>query len=126
VDKGHDSESDTTILKRLAPGFAWLPRAFRERLTPGALWGGIIAIAVAVAYVVHAQVAINGLQDSVVESKKSVAGLQTQLDLLHKIDTQLQVMSNKVDAIATEVERQREWRDRIESVAELPPHPRKR
>lgn len=119
-DGGEDWESTTAILKRRAPGLAWLPVALRQRLTPAALGSAITALAIAIAYVVSAQADIHGLQ-------KDMAEQQKQLDLLHKIDTQLAVMNSKVDGIATEVDRQREWRERIESVAEeLPPHARRR
>lgn len=122
-----DLESTTTILEERAPGFAWLPRALRKRLTPAALWGALAALAVAIGYAVSAQHDISQLKDSVAESKKSMAELKQQLDLLHKIDTQLAVMGSKVDDIATEVNRQREWRERIEEVAEEnPPHARRR
>lgn len=120
-----DWESTTAMLARRAPGFAWLPVALRQRLTPAALWSVITALAIAVTWLVNAQADIHQLKESSTESQKSVADLRQQLDLLHKIDTQLAVMGNKVDTIATEVDRQREWRERIESVAEAPPHARR-
>jgi len=52
-----------------------------------------------------AQRDIRQLKESRIESQKSFADLRQQLDLLHKIDTQLAVMNNKVDDIATEVDR---------------------
>jgi hypothetical protein len=114
-----DDHGTTAVLELRAPGFAWLPRVLRERLTPAALGSAITALAIAIAYIVNAQHDIHNLQ-------KDVAETQKQLDLLHKIDTQLAVMNSKVDGIATEVDRQREWRERIEDAAELPPHARRR
>lgn len=55
-----------------------------------------------------------------------MAALAGQLETLHKIDTAMQVMGSKVDTIADEVDRQREWREHIERAAEEPPHVRKR
>jgi hypothetical protein len=120
-----DFESTTAILKRRAPGLAWIPKVVRDNLSPTALWSAIGALVIAIGYVLNAQHSINALKDSVEESKKSVTELQAQLNLLHKIDTQIAVMSNKVDTIAAEVDRQREWRERIEDLAErTPPHAR--
>jgi hypothetical protein len=122
-----DWAGTTAVLELRAPGFAWLPRALRQRLTPAALWSAITALAVAVTWLVNAQHDIHQLKASSAESQKALANMRQQLDILHKIDTQLAVMNNKVDGIATEVDRQREWRERIESVAEeLPPHARRR
>jgi hypothetical protein len=120
MDEKTDWESTTAVLERRAPGLAWLPTALRQRLTPAALGSAITALVIAIAYVVSAQHDIHNLQ-------KDVAETQKQLDLLRKIDTALAVMNSKVDGIAAEVDRQREWRERIESVAEeLPPHARRR
>lgn len=122
-----DWESITSVLERRAPGFAWLPVVLRQRLTPAALWSVITALAISVTWLVNAQADIHQLKESSAESQKSVAELRQQLDILHRIDTQLAVMNSKVDGIATEVDRQREWRERIESVAEeLPARARRR
>jgi septal ring factor EnvC (AmiA/AmiB activator) len=125
-DDNHDWETTTAVLARRAPGFAWLPRALRERLTPAALWSAITALAIAVTWLINAQHDIHQLKESSAESQKSVADLRQQLDILHKIDTQLAVMNTKVDGIASEVDRQRQWRERIEDAAEAPPHARRR
>lgn len=121
-----DWESITAVLERRAPGFAWLPAVLRQRLTPAALWSTITALAIAITWLVNAHADIHQLKESSAESQKSVADLRQQLDILHKIDTQLAVMNSKVDGIATEVDRQREWRERIEDAAEHPPHARRR
>lgn len=118
-------ESTTAVLARRAPGFAWLPVALRQRLTPAVLWSAITALAISITWLVNAQADIHQLKESSAESQKSVSDLRQQLDLLHKIDTQIAVMNNKVDTIAAEVDRQREWREKIESVAEAPPHARR-
>lgn len=124
-DKG-DWESTTAVLARRAPGLAWLPSALRQRLTPAALGSAITALAIAIAYVVNAQHDIHNAQSDVHRLQESVTGLEKERDLLHKIDTQLAVMNSKVDTIATEVDRQREWREKIEDAAESPPHARRR
>lgn len=121
-----DFESTTAILKRRAPGLAWLPSAFRQHFTPAALWSAITALAIAIGYVVNAQHDIHNAQNDVHRLQDSVASLEHEREVLHKIDTQLAVMNSKMDGIATEVDRQREWRERIEDVAESPPHARKR
>lgn len=123
MDEQSDFETTTAVLARRAPGLAWLPAALRQRLTPAALWSAISALAIAVAWLVNAQHDISRLKESVTEMRHD---RQQDSDLLHKIDTQLAVMNSKMDGIATEVDRQREWRERIEDVAEAPPHARRR
>lgn len=126
---GVDDKPDfgaTTAIKRYAPGLAWLPRIVRDKLTPAAAWSAIAGLAIAIGYVLNAQHDISQLKEAVADSKKSVADIRQQLDLLHRIDTQIAVMGGKVDNIADEVDRQREWRERIEGIAESPPHARKR
>jgi septal ring factor EnvC (AmiA/AmiB activator) len=102
----------------------------RKRLTPTVLWSAIgalvTALMVCITWIVTTQSDIHQLKEAQAESKKSVADLRQQLDLLNKIDTQIAVMTSKIDNIAEEVNRQREWRDRIEGIAETPPHPRRR
>lgn len=101
----------------------------RKRLTPTVLWSAIgalvTALVVSITWLVTTQSDIHQLKDTVAESKKSVADMQQKFDLLQDIKTQLAVMNSKMDGIATEVDRQREWRERIEDVAEAPPHARR-
>jgi peptidoglycan hydrolase CwlO-like protein len=102
----------------------------RKRLTPTVAWSAIgalvTALVVSTTWIKTTQSDIRHLEDAVAESKKSVADIRQQLDILNKIDTQIAVMNGKVDNIADEVDRQREWRERIEGIAESPPHARKR
>jgi hypothetical protein len=114
-----DWENTTAILARRAPGLAWIPKVLRDRLTPAALGSAVTAIAIAIAYVGNAQHNISRLNET-------VAGQQKQLDLLKGIETQLAVMIGKVDTIASEVDRQRAWREKIEDVAESSPRGRRR
>jgi hypothetical protein len=125
-DDQRDWESTTAVLARRAPGLAWLPSAIRQRLTPAALGSAVTALAIAIAYVVNAQHDIHNAQNDVHRLQESVASLEQERDVLHKIDTQLAVMNSKVDTIADEVDRQREWREGIEREAEAPPHARRR
>ncbi len=98
----------------------------KKRVTPSMLWGAITALTIAIGYVVNAQHDISHLKETVIklEAERNVAASEREQDrqVLNKIDTQLAVMGGKVDTIADEVERQREWRDRIEGIAESPPH----
>lgn len=116
-------ESTTSVLARRAPGFAWLPPVLRKKLTPAALWTAIGVLTAAIGYVANAQHDIHRHQESIVELQ---ASRQQDRELLQKIDTQLAVMNSKIGDIATEVDRQREWREKIEDVAEAPPHARRR
>jgi hypothetical protein len=117
VAKHEDFESTTQILARRAPGLAWLPAAFRNHLTPTAVWSAIGALAIAIGYVINAQHELH-------TARNDIAALQKQTEILTDIKSHLAVMDNKLDTIALEVDRQRQWRERIESVAETPPHSR--
>jgi TolA-binding protein len=118
-----DFESTTAMLARRAPGFAWLPKAMRSHFTPGALWTAVSVIAVAIAYVVNAQHDIHRHQESIAALQEART---SDRELLQKIDTQLAVLNTKIGDMANEVERQREWRERIEDVAEAPPRAARR
>jgi len=119
-----DFGSTTTVLEKV--GLGWLPRGLRGHLTPAALGSALTALCIAIGYVVNAQHDFRNAQRDIRQLHDTVGDLQRQSDLLHKIDTRLAVMSAKVDDIANEVDRQRKWREKIEDVAENPPHPRKR
>lgn len=113
----------TTAVNKYAPGLAWL-MPFRNYVTPTALWTAISALALAIGYLVHAQISLERHQELITGLKEDRA---QDRELLQKIDTQLAVMNSKVDTISDEVDRQREWRERIEDVvAEAPPHARRR
>lgn len=94
---------------------------FRNYLTPAILWTAIAGICsvlfISITWLVTTQ-------SDIKELRGKVTDLNGQAELLHKIDTQLAVMNSKMDDIAAEVDRQREWRDRIEGIADLPPHAR--
>lgn len=122
MSKQHDFESTTAVLARRAPGLAWLPIGLRKHLTPAALWAAITALALAIGYVVNAQHDIHHHQESIIDLQTT---RQQDREILQRIDTQIAVMNTKISDIATEVDRQREWRERIEDVAEAPPHARR-
>ncbi len=98
----------------------------RRRITPTAVWSAVVALTVAIAYVVNAQHDIHNAQADVRRLEESVMNLERERELLHKIDTAMAAMGTKVDDIATEVAHQREWRERIEDAAETPPHAKRK
>lgn len=102
----------------------------RKRITPRILWSAIgalvTALMVCITWIVTTQSAIHELNDHDAELRRAMVELKAQVEVLHEIHTQLAVMAGKMDSIADEVERQREWREKIEGVAELPPHARRR
>jgi hypothetical protein len=128
VDEKPDFGSTTAVYEKV--GLAWLPRALRNRLTPAAVGSAITAIAIAVWYVADAKHDIHRLQEVAAESarerQKDRDDFQAERDVLHKIDTRLAVMDSKMDGIADKVDRQEQWRDKIEGIADSPPHARKR
>lgn len=115
-------ETDTGVFKRAFSDLAWL-LPFRKYLTPSALWIAIGILASGIIFVGKRVYTVD-------QHQESITGLQQERqqdrELLQKIDTQIAVMGSKVDNIANEVDRQREWRERIEDVAEAPPHARRR
>jgi len=119
-----DVGSTTVVYEKV--GLGWLPRMLRGRLTPAALGSAITALAIAIGYVVNAQHDIRNAQRDIRQLHDTVGDLQRQSDLLHKIDTQLAVMSDQIGNIADKVDRQEQWRDKIEGIAEAPPHAARR
>jgi hypothetical protein len=109
-----------------AVAISWLPRGIRRRLTPAAVGSAIGALVIAVGYVLNARHEIHDAQAAVQRLHVDVTNLERERDVLHRIETQLAVVNSKVDGIGIEVDRQREWRERIEDAAELPPHARRR
>lgn len=91
----------------------------RKHFTPAALGSAVTGLAISIGYVFNAQHDIRALKDTVAEQGK-------ELELLHQIDTRLAVMSSSMENITAEVNRQREWRERIEDVAETGPHAHRR
>lgn len=121
-------EDTTTTLKRIAPGFAWLPRFLREHLTPRAAWTAALAFWTLIVALSSAGLTVYlhsaGDGKDITQLQESVKKLEDQGSALQGIATQLAVLNSKVDNISSEVEHQREWRDRIEQQAEAPPHAR--
>jgi hypothetical protein len=107
-----ERDSTTQILKRLAPGLAWLPRMLRDNLTPAGLIAAVSMLIAAITWIVAAQRNISDLKDR-------VAKAETDHALLVAIDT-------KLDTLSDEMGRLRDWRERIEEQAEIQPHARKR
>jgi len=116
-----DEHETTGVYERV--GLAWLPRWLRGRLTPTTLWLAIGALAAGIGYVGKAQVKLDRHQESITDLQLEHA---QDRDLLQKMNTQLAVMNRTIDDIAEEVNRQRDWREKIQEQAEAPPHARRR
>jgi hypothetical protein len=102
-------------------GLGWIPKVLRGRLTPTTLWIAIGALTSGIIYVGKAQVKLDRHQESITDLQQERA---QDREILYKIDTRIAVMNEKIDDIATEVGRQREWRDKIEGVAEISSRPK--
>lgn len=116
-------ETDTSILKRLFPGWrAYLAMSLR-RVTLPALWSVSLVIIGAVitgsSRVIHDESNINDLSNRVQK-------LESQQELLQKIDHDLTRLDEKVNGIKGDLDQQIEWRNRVEDVAEIPPHARRK
>lgn len=116
----------TTAVNKYAPGLAWIPRVVRDKLSPAAVGSAITALAIGIGYVVSAQHDLKNAQRDIRQLHDTVGDLQRQSDSLHKIETQLAVVISKMDDIGTEVDRQRARWDRVEGIAEAPPHANRR
>jgi len=129
--KTDDLGSSTIVYEKA--GLGWLPRALRNRLTPGTVGSAVVAMTIAIGYVMSAKHDIKTTEHDVQrleaaneESKKTVAELRQELGVLNEIKTQIAVINDKLDAQASELERQRaEW-DHVHGIAEAPPHARRR
>lgn len=102
----------------------------RRKVTPTMLWSAIgtlvAALVVAITWIVNTQSDVRQLKEGAADSRKQMADMQARLEVLNEIRKDLAVMGGKVDTIAEDVKRQREWRERIEDAAEAPPHARRR
>lgn len=101
----------------------------RKRVTPKVLWSAIgtlvTALAVCITWLVTTQARIVKTEESIQRHEESIKALQKQGDV-NEINTKLAVLTSKMTDISAEVERLREWRDRIEDVASSPPHARRK
>jgi hypothetical protein len=120
VDK-HDYEATQAIFIRRWPQLAWIV-PFKQYITPAVLCSVIAAMAIAIWYVVGAVHELHGSQADIRRHDESIATLQKQNDILNEIKTQIAVVNSKVDNISSEVDRQREWREHVETEAESRPH----
>jgi chromosome segregation ATPase len=95
----------------------------RKHFTPAALGSALTAIVFSVGWVLDAQHERRELRESVAAQGRQLEQLAPELT---RIDKQLAVMNSQMGDVAAEVNRQREWRERIEDVAETGPHGRRR
>jgi hypothetical protein len=115
----NDPQEDTTVvLKRIAPTLALLPR-FVRAASPAAVWAAMGSLFAASLGMYHAMVAAH---TEVGEFKEAIRELQA--DRKNVLERLARVEQLETD-IKEEQDRQREWRERIEYVAERE-HPRKR
>jgi uncharacterized protein HemX len=117
-------ESTTVILKKIAPGLAWLPKAVRDRLTPASVWSVLAALTIGIGFVINAHQEIRHHDEAIAELKKSRDDMRASRDadheLLSRIDTRLAVMETKIDAANKQLDSQSAWRAKIEDGAEIP------
>lgn len=119
-------ESDTIILKRIAPGFAWLPRFLRHYLTPALVGGAIVGLGGWLTYYFNSpQKDINRVEGTVTKSiediQKSVAELVKQSQ-----DTRTDVASIKATVSGMKDSEHERWERIDKVVAEDKAHARRR
>jgi len=112
-----DPLEDTTVtLKRIAPGLVWLPRVLRERLTPAAAWTAIVLLATTAAI-------LYSRASDIAKLKDGMDKIELQQE---RITTLLARLDQKADDMGKELDRQRQWREKIEEVAERERVPHRR
>ena len=98
---------------------AWVPRVFRQ-LTPAAAWGAAVSMLVAALGMYHSMVAahteVGGFKEAVQELQSHQQDVIDRLARIEQAETD----------IKEEQDRQREWRERIEYVAERDRIPKRR
>ena len=130
MDEKEDLGSTTAVYEKV--GLGWLPRALRNRLTPGRVGSAIAGLSIAIWYVVNDRHDVIHLKETVTRLEQELANKQAaeereqDRELLHKLETAVDVMNAKWDDMQAEVNRQRERWDRVEQVADSPPHARRR
>lgn len=109
---------------------AVIVRKVKKYLTPKVLWTAIVilfsALVGSITWLVKTNANMDQVQIAVTKSEKKVDDMQQKLDILQDMKTSLAVMASKIDNIDAEVTRQRQRWDRVEEVAEAPPHARRR
>ena len=114
----------TAALKKYAPGFVWLPRFLRDKLTPALVGSAITSLMIGLAYVFNSpQKDIKRVQDSITHFEQQ---LDQALKELHENGEQQAAMKNQLTFMSDEMKSQRAWREGIEREAEAPPHARRR
>lgn len=114
-----DEHGTTATLRRIAPGLAWMPRIIRH-LTPAAAWGAATSMFLAALGMYHSMVAAH---TEVQEFRHAVQELEADR---HEVIERLARIEQAETDIKEEQDRQREWRERIEYVAEREQVPRRR
>jgi hypothetical protein len=132
VEDKPDEGSTTAVYEKV--GLGWLPRGLRGHLTPAALGSALSALCITIWYVVSDRHEVVYVKETVVkleekleeERKVSAAEREQDRELLHKLETAVDVMKSENDDRDRELDRERAWRERIQGIAETPPHARRR
>lgn len=106
----------------------------RQHVTPKGLWWAIAgllgtlvpALFIAITWIVTTRSGMEELQGKVKESKQSVTDMQQKLDMFQDMRTDIAVIKSTMVEFKAEQDRNRERWDRIDRIAELPPHARRR
>jgi len=122
VDKKHDFGATTAV------NLVW--EKAKEKITPRIIWGIVVAIVLAVGFVLNLQHNASNLEKTTVTLQQQFNELKQQLnDAAKERGTdreKLADISRQIEDLAAEVDRQRSEWDRIHGIAETPPHARKR
>ncbi len=123
--------SATGVLKKHAPGVAWVPRIIREHFTPSAFFTSLSVLTLAIGYVLNVQHDLSIAQREIHSNQNDVHRLQEKVareeEARVKIESRLAVLAEVDRQRDIELARLREWRERIEQEAETPiPHATRR
>lgn len=120
-----DGPGQTTLSLRRV-GFDWMPRFLRGRLTPMSVASAIGSLAIAIAWVLDARHDLSDAEADIKRLQTAVAESAQDRLRLSSIEANASALKAKVDDSETQVERLQDWHDKIEELAEAPPHARKR
>lgn len=128
----------TTAVNKYAPGMAWIPRAIRDRLTPKAFLATVAGILSVLYLSINAWVTtqhnIKSLQDLVTKQQEHEEKVDKRLEDFAKdfakgqADT-TELLHRQGDELirqGKEMDKQREWRETLATIASQPPRVRKR
>lgn len=122
MDNKPDFESTSAFMKRKAPGVAWLPKALQEYMTPTAVAAVAIAAITAISSMVKIYHDLETTEKELTQAQITIGALNKEREESH---TDIRVLTSQVNELSDRVDKIESWKDRIEGIADSPPHARR-